>query len=160
MVADAEAALAQGRAGDAEAILRRVVEAEPHHDRACVVLAGLLADDDRTEEALALLSKVGTPDADRLVAALRLRGNADVNADALRRQADGGNVEAAVSLAQLRHAEGDDQAAFETLISALQHAGASKGAAAREALLDLFKVLGNDHDLVRHYRREMARVLF
>jgi putative thioredoxin len=161
MVDDAVLALEQGRAGDAETILRTVLEGQPRHARARLVLAGLLGEDDRIDEALEVLSRADpSPEVDQLRSALRLAVTEDEDLGELRAKAGTGDVDAAISLSHALVAQDDAESALQVLLSAVQRDPRGKESAARQAMLDIFTVLGGNDPLVRNYRAQLARALF
>ena len=161
MVEDALRAREQGRDGDAETILNTVLNNDVHHTNARLTLAQLLADTQRTGEALAVLAKAEPSAAvEKLRSELRLADTAgEVDLDSLQREAEAGDVTAAIAWARALHARGDTQAALNVLLTAVQSDPDADGGAARQAMLDLFNVIGKDDPLVRGYRSELAKAL-
>ena len=161
MVEDALRAREQGRDGDAETILNTVLNNDVHHTNARLTLAQLLADTQRTGEALAVLAKAEPSAAvEKLRSELRLADTAgEVDLDSLQREAEAGDVTAAIAWARALHARGDTQAALNVLLTAVQSDPDADGGAARQAMLDLFNVIGKDDPLVRGYRSKLAKAL-
>jgi putative thioredoxin len=160
MVSDATRALDQGRNRDAQTILEAALDIEPRHARARLVLAELLGDEGRLDEALAVLDKADpSPEVDQLRAALRLTAPSDVDVDDLKARADAGDEKAAITLSNVLLAEGDSEAALEILLDAVRTNGAAQDVT-KQAMLDVFRVLGNDDPLVRTYRARLASALF
>jgi putative thioredoxin len=150
-----------GRDEDAERMLIGLLEANPRHEKARMTLAELLGDQDRIDEALDVLAKADPgPEVDQLRSSLRLAASADMDLGALRASADAGDLEAAVTLGNALAAQGDSASALEVLLGAVQKDPAGKESAARQAMLDVFNVLGNGDPLVRTYRQKLAQALF
>ena len=70
------------------------------------------------------------------------------------------SAEAAVTLGNALVAEGETEAGLEMLLAAVQTDPKAGEGAARQAMLDVFNVLGGDEPLVRAYRAKLARALF
>ena len=83
----------------------------------------------------------------------------DLDLDDLRSRAAAGNAEAAVQLGNALHAQGENDAAFQTLLEAVQTNPRDSENPAKQAMLDLFNVLGSSDPLVRNYRSKLARTL-
>ena len=123
-------------AGD-EASLRAALEIEPDNEAAVAALAGLLIDDGRAEEAVALLERVvETPEIRRLMARARIQRSAE---------ADGGGP-ARVS---------DVEAELAELLGV-----AKSDEDARQRFVDLLEVLGPDDPRTSAWRRRLAATLF
>jgi putative thioredoxin len=150
----------------AEQRYRAALEAEPRHERALLGLARLLAARDEIQAALDLLARVvpGSPaetEVDRLAAELRMRahGSADEAALRARVNADPKDFAARLDLgralaATRRHAE-----ALELLLEVVRRS-AEHADEARKAVLDVFELLGPQHELTQQYRRQLAQALF
>jgi len=160
-VEDAVAARGQGRSADAETLLRVVLEKDVRHEKARLTLAELLGEAGRMDEALAVLAKADpSPAVDQLRSTLRLAASEDEDLDALQAKADAGDLDAAVRLGNALAAGGDAGGALETLLNAVKAAPNANDGAAKQAMLDVFNVLGNSHPLVKEYRGKLARALF
>lgn len=160
LVEDAERAIQQGRTGDAETILKAALAEQPHHAKAPLMLAQLLADRGSLDEAMTVLDKADpSPQVEQLRSALRLSVANDLDLDDLRSRAAAGNAEAAVQLGNALHAQGDNDAALQTLLEAVQNNPRDSENPAKQAMLDLFNVLGSSDPLVRNYRSKLARTL-
>lgn len=161
MVDDARRAIAQERLGDGEAILRAALVSNPRHAGARLLLARLLGDTDRTDEALEVLAKADpTPEVEQLRSALRIAVSGAADLDGLRARFEAGDLSAAVALASGLNAGGETEQALEILLEAVRGDPRPKECAARAAMLDLFNVLGGGDPRVRRYRSELARALF
>lgn len=163
---EAEKAVAAARAAlpddpdTALSHLETVLAADPQHREAAVLMAELVLPDD-PERALDLVKPHRPlPDAEAVAtrAELALAGG---DADALAAQVDADDTdgEARLKLARLRAADGDYAAAIDLLLEAVRLGGDTRDAA-REQLVSLFNVLGDDHELVRAARPRLASALF
>jgi putative thioredoxin len=144
----------------AENELRAALELEPRHQAAALALAELVLGDD-PEQALELVKPHRpAPEAEVIAtrAELALSGG-DVDALASRVAADPQDGQARLQLARLRAADGDYEAAVDLLLDAVRLGGDTREPA-REQLVSIFGVLGDDHDLVRAARPKLARALF
>lgn len=148
-------------ATEREQLLRSALEHDPGHAPAVVGLAGLLADRGDTDEARALLERVPADDeVARLRAELNIAAGArdDGTRDRLRAAADGGAPEAALELGRALAAEGDHEGGLHALLVAA--AAPPTRDAARTAILEVFQLLGDGHELVRATRPRLASALF
>jgi putative thioredoxin len=134
---DVEEAQAEAEAGD--------LPGDPQSRDAAVGLGGILVERGDLEEARALLTPlVPDTDAERLLAAARVKGWGSAPAD--------GDVGAAMAAG----AAGRWREALDGLIGALS----SDRPGAQAALLDAFAALGEDDPLVPEYRKKLASALF
>ena len=162
-VADQLAAQAQETADEAERerLLREALASEPGHRDAVVGLARLLAARGEVQEASGLLDRLAD-DAD----VARLRAELDLAAarrdphdrEALAARAAGGDPEAALELGRALAAEGEHAEAIDHLLAAVAHPATRESA--RQGVLEVFAVLGDDHELTRQARPRLARALF
>jgi putative thioredoxin len=151
----------------AESCFRAALEADVRHCGALLGLARLLGARDEIDEALALLDRVapGTPqvaEAERLAAELRMR-RAEPSDDAALRERLARNpsdLAARLALGRSLARVGRHEEALEQLLEVVKRDADFSDQAARKAMLDLFAVLGPEHDLAARYRAELARALF
>lgn len=154
-------AAATADAGERERLLRAALEDDPGHVPAIMALARLLAERGETEQACGLLDRVpADPEVDRLRAELNLaEAGRDAGAlDRLRAAAGGGDHDAALELGRALAAQGDHEEALPALLAAVRHPDTRDQA--REAVLEVFRLLGDDHELVRAARPKLAAALF
>jgi putative thioredoxin len=148
-------------AAEREQRLRRALESDPAHRGGIVRLARLLADRGETEEARGLLDRVAE-DADvaKLQVELDLAGarRDDAERDRLAAAADAGDAQAAPELDQALAADDHYDAAVERLLAAVRDPATRE--AARQALVQVFAVLGDDHELTRAARPRLAAALY
>lgn len=161
---DQLAAEAQRRAGSdpatAQKAAEEALELEPTHRGAALALAGLVVDED-PQRALDLVAPHRPIDEAEAIAAradLALAGG-DAEQLAARVDADPQDAEAALQLARVRAGQGDYASAVDLLLD-LVRSGGDHREAAREQLVSIFGVLGDDHELVRENRPRLAAALF
>jgi len=144
----------------AVAAAQQALDQDPAHRGAALALAEIvLADDPR--RALDLVTPhrpITEAEAIANRAELALTGG-DADDLAARVDADPEDDEAALQLARLRAADGDYERAIDLLL-ALVRKGGDIREPAREQLVQVFNVLGNDHELVRASRPRLASALF
>ncbi len=144
-----------------ERLLREALASEPGHRDAIVALARLLSQRGDAQEALGLLDRVA-PDEEvaRLRAELDLAGarRDAATREALIDRAARGEPEAALELGRALAADGDHAEALEHLLTAVAHPATRESA--RQGVLEVFAVLGDDHELTRQTRPRLARALF
>lgn len=157
-VADAEAA---GEVAQREQLLRQALDDDPAHRDATVGLTRLLLDRGDTDEARRLLDRLVEDDE-----VARLRAQIDLGAAGrdhaertrLAEAADAGDTQAALELGRALAADGEHEAAIERLLGAVADPGTREPG--RQALLEVFAVLGDDHPLTQHARPRLARALY
>ncbi|HEY1375021.1 MAG TPA: tetratricopeptide repeat protein, partial [Candidatus Binatia bacterium] len=156
---------AEGKTEEAKAIYDKLLASEPNHDRSLLGLARLIASDD-APRAQELLDRVAftsplRSEAERLLARVKLQsggGNeAELRAAAA---ADPENLEKRFALAEAFAAGEKYEDALKEFLKVLKRDRGFQDDGARKAMLDIFEVLGNDHDLTQKYRSELAQVLF
>jgi putative thioredoxin len=133
-----------GDVADAERRYREVLASDPDNAGARLGLGRILAERGEAEEAKELLTALlPDPEAERLLARLRV--------------AEWAALEGPGTLASARRlaAQGKWREALEGMLGAL-----TDDPEAREAMLDVFAVLGDDDPLVADYRRRLANALF
>jgi putative thioredoxin len=161
----AEAAGLSPAAGEAK--LRAALALEPRHAGALVALARLLGERDDTTEALRLLELVSPPspllpEAERLAAELRMRGDGAGDEAALRARlaTDPDDLQTRLDLGRTLAALGRHEDALSELLDVVKRDRQFADDGARKAMLDLFSVLGSDHPLTDRFRGELAKALF
>src|SRR5215204_6458242 len=138
----AAAAAAELDPAEAAARWREVLEQDPDN------LAALALREGRPAEALELLRPVETdPEVAVLLAQARLAAEA---ADPASRFA----------AAAAQAADGQPDPALSTLLAAVREGPGETRERARELMLDVFRVLGDDHPLTGVYRKALTRALF
>jgi putative thioredoxin len=134
----------QGDLDDAEAKYREALVADPDNRAARLGLGRVLAETGRDAEARELLMPLlPDPEAERVLAMLEVRSWASTS--------EPGTLASAKRLA----AQGKYKEALDGMLGALRD-----DPDARQAMLDVFAVLGEDDPLVAEYRRKLANALF
>ena len=156
-----------GRTDEAEATYRRALEIDARCDRALLGLAGVLADREQDDDALALLDRIlpgssSRPDADRLAATIRIHNTGGGDETTLRAKlaADPADLETRFTLAQALAAAGRYDEALEQYLEIVKRDRSFRDDGARKAMLDVFELLGSGNELVDRYRSKLGQVLF
>jgi putative thioredoxin len=150
IVGDAIAAESQGHIDQAEKHYDRARTLEPDHPTATLGLARLAAMRGESDRARMLLEPLRPdPEAERLLTAIEVSewGAAPSDGDD------------PVARAERAAAEGRFGEALATFLREVE-SGNERSAAAREAMLKLFAVLGDDDPLTIQYRRKLSAALF
>jgi len=164
----AEALFAEGRIGDAEAVLKELLGEDNSNAKALILYGRCLAERGELDEAQAVLDAVKS---DEHKAAL---AGAKAQLTFLRQAAD--LPEAADLKARLAQNPQDDEAAYQLAVQQLsrqqyeaalegllklftRNRGYSEGLP-HKTLLQVFDLLGNDHPLVTTYRRRLFAALY
>lgn len=147
VVDQAEEAERAGRLDEADKLFRQALEADPNLTRAALGVGRLAALRGDADEARRVLSPLRPdPEAERLLAAIEVSEWASPNGSG------------PLAEAERAAGEGRFQEALEDFLQEIR-AGEQRDQA-REAMLKLFVVLGDDDPLTVEYRRKLAAVLF
>jgi len=162
--------LLAGHGNAAEERFRAALAADARHAAALVGLARALGERGATEQALALLERVvGAPaieqEAERLAAELRTRAAAPADSGELaaleaKTRANPADLAARIEYARALAAARRYEPALAELLACVEADAHFGEDAARKAMLDVFGVLGGEHELVQQYRSALARLLF
>ena len=157
--ADRLVAQATAEPAQAASLLDEALAAEPDHAGALIASARLAMDEGRTDDARALLQRASQHDeAQTLLAELRLSAaGADRSLDALAAHAESA-PEARLEYGRALVAAGRHDEAADVLLAAV--ADPATRDEARTLLLDLFRVLGDQHEITRRARPRLASALF
>jgi putative thioredoxin len=155
-------AKADGAVGvqEAERLYREVLAAAPDNEGAIVGLGRILADRGDHEEARGLLARIPeNEDTRRILAEIDLAGAASADLTTLEEKvrANPADPAARVELGSALAAAGRYEEALQHLLEAVRNGDREE---ARQRMLDVFALLGDDHPLVTKYRRELAGALF
>ena len=162
LAATADDLLDEGDADAAERAYRQALVVDPNHVEAAAGLASLLIDAEKNEEALEVLGTLPpTQEIERLQAAARM-GTIDISAipelqAAL--AADPENDPVRIELGKALAADHQFEASLDVLLEAVTRGGENRDDA-RKAMLDVFEVVGPEHELTTAYRRRLASALF
>jgi putative thioredoxin len=166
LAAEGDALRANGETDEAEVEFKRALDLDARCERALLGLAGILAQRDQQDEALALLDQVGPGPlrqaAAKLAAEIRVGqgGGGDEQSLRARVAADPADLESKFLLAQVLAAASKHQEALDQYLDIVRRNREFHDDAARKAMLDIFDLLGSGHDLTHRYRSELAKVLF
>jgi putative thioredoxin len=153
----------------AERLYREVVEKDRNHLGARVGLARVLLAQGQTDEIEALLEPVGSDgevgaEAERVLARLRLQRLAGAVGDeaAARRRlaAEPESARRHFELGCALAVKGDLAGALPELLEAAERDPKLASGPAREAMVQVFYLLGVDHPLANEYRAKLARLLY
>lgn len=161
-VAAADELANQGRTAEAEAMYRKVLEADPSHEGAAMAVAGILLAGGDAESALAVLEPFPSSAAvDRVRAAARLGTGAGAPVQELEDglSADPDNDRLRIDLAKKLAAAGAYERGLGLLLEVIIRKG-DLADDARSAMLDVFELLGAENPLTPEYRRRLANALF
>ncbi|HEY3302054.1 MAG TPA: co-chaperone YbbN [Candidatus Binatia bacterium] len=164
---EAEELAKSGRTEEARALYEKILQSDPNHPKALLGLARILIAAGEDKKALELLEKVPLTsderkDADQLIARLTLKsaGRQDEAALGAAAAADPDNLAKRLELAQALAANEKYEEALAEFLSIVKKDRGFRDDAARKAMLQIFEVLGDDNELTRKYRSELAKVLF
>ena len=161
-VDEARDAVLSGDTGNAERLFREVLADDAAHIEAGTGLAASLIAGGDTEEALIVLGRL-TPNAEveRLQAAARLSASRDDNVAELeaRLENDSRDTATRIDLARGLAARREYEPALDHLLTVVRERGDLRDDA-RQAMLDIFGVLGAEHPLTATYRRLLTNALF
>jgi putative thioredoxin len=161
--------LEKGDPKEAEALYRRALDADRNHDAARVGLARVLIDRGGEDEAVELLEYIGAAgehgtEAERLNGVLALRRLArDCGDEASLRQRlqkEPENAQVRYELGCVAAAAGRYPEALDLLLSAAECDRKLAAAKVREAMVQVFHVLGVRSPLADEYRDKLTKVLY
>jgi putative thioredoxin len=166
LAAEGERCLAAAAAG-AEGKFRDALATDPHHGRALLGLARVLAARGEPAEALDLLARVlpsasVAAEAERFAAEVRTGGEADGDESGLRRRigANPSDLAARIELGRLLAARRRYEEALGELLTAVRHDRHFEDDAGRRAMIDIFTLLGVDDPLTTRFQSDLARILY
>jgi putative thioredoxin len=157
----------QGRAEEARAIYEKILQQDPTHAKALLGLGRILMRDGDEKASLEYLERVPLPsaerkEAERLIAQQGLKQGANQDESGLRSllASEPHNLEARFGLAQALAAKGQYREALDEFLTIVKKDREFREDGAREAMLQIFEVLGPENELTEKYRSELAKVLF
>ena len=150
----------------AEQQYREILAGDSESPHANIGLARLLADRGLNDEALAIISTLEDrgflePEAEQVKASLSLTQDVtDLPAarEAVAQRPD--DWEAMLALSETLAASGESEEAMEIALSLIQNDREATGKQAHQLMLNIFKSLGDDPDLVSTFRRRLAMTLY
>ena len=157
----------EGQTEKAKALYQKILGSDSNHPKALVGLARILMAAGDKKESFDLLERIplGTAErkeADQLVAREQLKEGSSQDEAALRAilASDQGNLEARFGLAQALAAQERYEEALGEFLTVVMKDRGFRDDGARQAMLQIFEVLGAESDLAGRYRSELAKVLF
>lgn len=146
---------------------RQILVQQPDDRNALIGLGRLLVQQERVEEAKAILRQLESrgflePEAEKLRATLELRDKGNVDVAALRQAAEAkpGNLGLQLQLALALAGSGMHQEALDICLALVERDRRGVGEQARQAMIDIFRVLPEGSSLVNDYRRKLAMLLY
>ena len=152
----------EGDEAAASQVFSEVLEQVPDHTDAGTGLAALLIARGETEQALIILGRLPrSSEVERLEAAARVTAAQGMDVPELeaRLAADPDDASVRIELAQALAANGEHEAGLDHLLAVVQGRG-ELIEEARQAMIDIFGLLGPDHPLTVSYRKALANELF
>ena len=158
----------EGKDIEAKEIYRAILKSEPNHARALLGMGRLALKEGDSQGALNHLDKVPLvaeeerKEADRLIARLNLQAGAAQDESALRAtlKSEPNNLEARFNLAQALAGSEKYKEALAEFLTIVKADRNFRDDGARKAMIQIFEVLGSEHQLSEQYRSELAKVLF
>ncbi len=153
--------LAPGDPEAARPLFEAALELDDRHAVASIWLAEILASSDPKRARALATPHRPLPRVEELLARLDLAelGGADLDALRGRVDADPTDGDARLDLGQALAAEGAYEDAFTQLLAAVKSGGDARELA-REQVVQLFTVLGHDHELTKKVRPRLAAALY
>ena len=151
----------------AEAKYRMLAEQSPDTPEIQIGLARALLAQQRFDDCQHIISELETrgflePEAEKVKAALDLRSMEGVDLDGLRQAADAepGNLGLQLQLAEALAGAQQYEAALQTCLAIVEQDPKGVGDAARQVMIDIFRVLPSDSELTTTYRRKLSTALY
>ena len=165
-VLEAKALEDQGKQDEAQAVYREILDSVPLHAGALLAMGRLLvANGDG--EGMSFLERVPltTPErqeADQLIARQKLKEGIGENESTLRAtlEAEPNDLEARIKLGSVLAVFERYEEALSEFLTVMKQQKDFQDGAARKAMLQIFEVLGHQHELTDRYRSELAKVLY
>jgi len=151
----------------AEEKYRAVLAESPNEAAAAIGLARVLLAQDREDETRDVIRQLESrgflePEAEKVKAHLQLRESSQVDVSSRREaaEADPNDLQAQLELGEALAGSGQHQEALDVLLSLVERDRHGVGELARKMMLDVFRVLPDDSELVQQYRRKLSTVLY
>jgi len=164
----AEALLAAGNPAEALAVLETVLKADPKNEAARIALAEALFALERFDEAKAAcdglaLTSLDDPRVRTLKARIEFAGDgkgADASALQARIKANASDLDARLGLARLKVQQQAYEEALDLLLGIVRSDRKFGNDIGRKTMLEVFNLLGGQHELVSEYRRRLSAALY
>lgn len=151
----------------AEANLREILAVKPEHVTVSLALARLFLQQQRISECRDLLESLESrgylePEAEQLKAELILREKSTIDVSAAQSEAESqpDDFDAQLNLAEALVGQEDYEKAFEICLLLVERDRSNTGERARALMVDVFKALPADSEMVSEYRRKLSMLLF
>jgi putative thioredoxin len=153
----------------AESKYREAASLDPNLAAAKIALAVLLINEHRTDEAQSIIDELEErgflePEAEKVKSELHMaqQSNKAGDLDKLRAAvaADPKNLQVRLELAEALAAKKEFQQALDMALSVVEMHKPEFVEPAREFMVDLFRVLGEENELVGEYRRKLSTALY
>ncbi|MBC8872001.1 MAG: tetratricopeptide repeat protein [Planctomycetes bacterium] len=151
----------------AETKYREVLVESPNESAASIGLARVLLAQDREDEARDVIQQLEDrgflePEAEKVKAHLQLRDSSNIDVDSRREAAEANpdNLQAQLGLGEALAGNAQYQEALDIFLALVERDRRGVGEAARKLMIDIFRVLPADSDLVSEYRRKLSTVLY
>jgi putative thioredoxin len=162
-------ALEQDDPSAAEAVYRRAIEAAPDESGAKIALASLLLSQDRADESRRIVEQLESrgfleTEAEAVKAALELNRLGEESPDIaacraeLDAQPDSGELQ--LKLAGALAAAQQYEEALQLSLDLVRRDKQGIGQPAKQLMLDIFRVLPDDSELISEYRRQLSAALY
>jgi putative thioredoxin len=152
---------------EAEAKYRQIIQQQPNEAGALIGLARVLLALERPEEAREIIERLERrgflePEAEKVKAALTFLNRAGGDIESRRRavEAQPDNLQLQFELAEALAADQRHQEALDICLSLVERDRSGVGETARKLMLDIFRLLPGDSELVRDYRRKLSMLLY
>ncbi len=160
-------ALAKSNSKAAIEALRQLASESPNQADVQIALAELLLNDGQADESSVILQQLEKrgflePAAEKLKAMIELRGKASQSVEAARAKANATPKDYALQLdlAQVLAAHQAYEESFEICLNLVAVDRKVTGEQARALMVDVFRILPDDSELTREYRRKLSMALY
>jgi len=157
----------EGKCFEAKTLYQEILDADPNHAKALLGLGRLLMNEGNNQAALAHLDKISLvadqrKEADRLIARIKLQEGGAQDEAALRAKVNSepNNLAARFELAQALAGMEKYEEALAEFLTIVKTDRGFQDDGARNAMVQIFEVLGSDHPLTDRFRSALASVLF
>ena len=151
----------------AEAIYREHLQVAPNETETIIGLARTLLHQNRADECQELIDQIAAngylpPEAEKLRTEIELQGLKSEDVTSLKKQleANPDDTSLQVKLAEVLAAHQEFTEAFDLLLDLVSRERHGIGETAREKLVEMFRLLPDDSELLSEYRRKLSMLLY